>query len=150
MTDIWRPHVTVATVVERDGKFLFVEELDEQVLVINQPAGHWESHETLAEGAARETLEETGYRVAITDLLGIYRLPHRSKPLTYLRFAFVGRVLAHEAARPLDHGIVRTLWLTPEELARESERHRSPLVNRCVEDYLAGTRFPLSLISHYE
>lgn len=150
MTQIWRPHVTVASVVEHEGKFLFVEEHADGQLLLNQPAGHWEANETLAAGAARETLEETAYRVDIEHLVGVYRWPHRTKPITYLRFAFAARVIDHDPARPLDAGIVRALWLTPDALRGESARHRSPLVLRCVEDYLAGRRFPLDLITHYE
>lgn len=150
MKEIWRPHVTVASIIERDGKFLLVEERADSQLVLNQPAGHWEANETLAAGAAREALEETGYRVNIEHLVGVYRWPHRTKPITYLRFAFAARVLDHDPARPLDEGIVRALWLTSEELRAESPRHRSPLVLRCVEDYLAGKRYPLDLITHYE
>jgi len=150
MNEIWRPHVTVASIVERDGKFLLVEERADEQLVLNQPAGHWEANETLAAGAAREALEETGHRVEIQHLVGVYRWPHRTKPITYLRFAFAARALDHDPARPLDEGIVRALWLTPDELRAEPARHRSPLVLRCVEDYLAGRRYPLDLITHYE
>lgn len=150
MTEIWRPHVTVASIIERDGKFLLVEERADDRLVLNQPAGHWEANETLPAGAAREALEETGHRVEIQHLVGVYRWPHRSKPITYLRFAFAARVLDHDPARTLDEGIARALWLTPDELRNEHARHRSPLVLRCVEDYLAGRRFPLDLITHYE
>jgi ADP-ribose pyrophosphatase YjhB (NUDIX family) len=150
MSDIWRPHVTVASLVERDGKFLLVEERAENSLVLNQPAGHWEANETLAEGAAREALEETGHRIEVQALVGVYRWPHRTKPITYLRFAFAARVIDHDPARTLDEGIVRALWLTPDELRADTARHRSPLVQRCVDDYLAGRRYPLDLIAHFD
>jgi len=148
MTQIWRPHVTVATVIERDGKFLFVEELAGQSSVLNQPAGHWEAHESLIEAAARETLEETAYQIRPSALIGIYRWPHPQKDITYLRFAFSGDILAHEPERPLDSGILRALWLTPDELRAQSARHRSPLVQLCLQDYLAGKRYPLELLTH--
>lgn len=151
MSDIWRPHVTVASIVEQDGKFLFVEEhAGDDQLVINQPAGHWEANETLAAGAARETLEETGYQVEVEHLVGVYRWPHRTKPITYLRFAFAARVIRHNPDHVLDTGIVRALWLSPDEIRAIAPRHRSPLVLRCVDDFLAGHRFPLDLITHFE
>ena len=148
MSQIWRPHVTVATVIERDGKFLFVEEMAGQSSVINQPAGHWEANESLIEAVMRETLEETAYRIQPSALLGVYRWPHPQKDITYLRFAFTGDILAHEVDRRLDHGILRALWLTPDELHAQSARHRSPLVQLCLQDYLAGKRYPLDLLTH--
>lgn len=148
MSQIWRPHVTVAAVIERDGKFLLVEEQADQGNVLNQPAGHWEANESLIEAAARETLEETAYHIQPSALLGVYRWPHPQKNITYLRFAFTGNILAHEADRPLDHGILRALWLTPDELRAQSARHRSPLVQLCLQDYLAGKRYPLELLTH--
>lgn len=150
MTEIWRPHVTVAAIIEQDGKFLFVEEQADQSIVINQPAGHWEANETLTAAAAREALEETGYQFQPSALVGVYRWPHPAKDITYLRFAFSGVVLAHDASRPLDTGILRAVWLTPDELRAQTPRHRSPLVMRCVEDYLAGKRYALDLLSHFE
>ncbi len=149
MTDIWRPHVTVAAVIEQDGKFLFVEEQAEQSIVLNQPAGHWESDETLTAAAARETLEETGYHFQPASLVGVYRWPHPAKDIVYLRFAFSGAVLGFDANRTLDTSILRALWLTPDELRAQTARHRSPLVMRCVEDYLAGKRYALDLLTHF-
>ncbi len=148
MPQIWRPHVTVATIIEHDGQFLFVEEQADQTVVLNQPAGHWEANETLVDAAARETLEETGYTFQPTALVGIYRWPHPRKDITYLRFAFSGAVLGHDAQHALDAGILRTVWLSPEALRAETARHRSPLVWRCVEDYLAGKRYPLAILTH--
>ena len=148
MSEIWLPHVTVAAIIERDGKFLFVEEQTAQSIVINQPAGHWEAQESLIEAAIRETLEETAYRFQPNALVGIYRWPHPQKDITYLRFTFTGDIVAHEEQRVLDQGIVRALWLTPEELHAQSERHRSPLVQLCLQDYLAGKRYPLDLLTH--
>jgi ADP-ribose pyrophosphatase YjhB (NUDIX family) len=144
---IWKPNVTVAAVVERDGRFLLVEEEAEGRLVLNQPAGHLDAGESLLEACVRETLEETAWHFAPEYLVGVYRWPHPARaPLTYLRFAFAGRLLRHEPERALDHGIARVLWLTRDELAREAHRHRSPQVLRCVDDYLAGERYPLALL----
>jgi 8-oxo-dGTP pyrophosphatase MutT (NUDIX family) len=146
----WTPHTTVAAVVEQDGKFLLVEEHTQQGLLFNQPAGHWEPNETLAAGAIREALEESAYEFEPQYLLGIYSWHSPTSNITYLRFAFVGRVLAHYPERELDKGIVRTVWMTPDEIRATQSRHRSPLILRCVEDYLAGKRYPLDLITHYE
>ena len=137
--------VTVAAVIERDGRFLLVEEQTDAGLRINQPAGHLEPGESLAEGAARETLEETAHRFVPRALLGVYRWRHPSGA-TYVRFAFVGEASGPQPGLALDREIVRTLWLTPDELRAERARHRSPLVQRCVDDYLAGRRYPLELI----
>ncbi len=149
MSQIWFPHVTVAAVIAHEGKFLFVEEQADDVPVINQPAGHWEAHESLIEAAVRETLEETAYHFQPSALIGIYRWSHPSKAITYLRFAFTGELLSHDQERPLDSGILRALWLTPEELLAQSARHRSPLVLRCLQDYLAGKRYPLELLNDF-
>jgi 8-oxo-dGTP pyrophosphatase MutT (NUDIX family) len=146
---IWKPNVTVAAIVEREGRFLLVEEEAGGEIVLNQPAGHWEQNESLIEGAAREALEETGYDVRPTALVGIYRWPHPKREITYLRFAFAGEITGFDARRKLDEGILRAVWLTPEELRRDAPRHRSPLVLRCVEDYLAGRRYPLELLTHF-
>jgi len=141
-----RISVTVAAIVERDGRFLFVEEETDAGLRINQPAGHLEPGESLQAGAERETLEETAYCFSARALLGIYRWEHPATHLTYVRVAFVGDVEGPIPDRALDTGIVRALWLTPAELQAESARHRSPLVARCVEDYLAGKRYPLETL----
>jgi 8-oxo-dGTP pyrophosphatase MutT (NUDIX family) len=147
---IWKPNVTVAAVIERDGRFLLVEEETAQGLRFNQPAGHWEPNETLEQGAAREALEETAYRFKPQHLLGIYRWHSDNANVTYLRFAFTGEITGHEPERALDKGIVRAVWMTPDEVRATQERHRSPLILRCVEDYLAGKRYPLELLVHYE
>lgn len=143
---VWKPNVTVAAVVEREGRFLFVEEKAEGKLVLNQPAGHLDKGESLQHAMVRETLEETGWHVVPEALLGVYRWCHPRKDLTYLRFTFIARALRQEPNCTLDHGIVRALWLDPEELRCEYRRHRSPQVQRCVDDYLAGQRYPLEFL----
>ncbi|MBI2312030.1 MAG: NUDIX hydrolase [Betaproteobacteria bacterium] len=147
---VWKPNVTVAAVIERDGRFLLVEEHTVKGVRFNQPAGHLERHESLVQGVVRETLEETAYHFAPEALLGIYRWHHRGTRTTYLRFAFVGRVTGFESGRKLDEGIIGAHWLSVEEIRCNSPQHRSPLVLRCIEDYLAGRRYPLELITHYD
>lgn len=142
-----RPAVTVATIVERDGRFLLVEEETRLGRKLNQPAGHLESGESIAQGAARETLEETGWRVRPQHLVGIYTWADAGNGVTFVRFAFAARAEAHDADRPLDDGIVRALWLTYEELAERRGEHRSPLVLRCVQDYREGRRWPSDVIT---
>ena len=145
---VWKPDVTVAAIAERDGQFLFVEERAGGRVVINQPAGHLEEGETFLEAVIRETLEETAWNFAPTAVVGVYvwRPEHQSR--TFLRVAFAGELGAHDPARPLDRGILRTRWLARQDLANPRIRLRSPLVTQCVDDYLAGARYPLSLISH--
>ena len=146
-TPLPRPVVTVATIVDRDGAYLFVEEETSVGVRINQPAGHLEAAETLAAAASRETLEETGYRVRPTALIGIYRWYSPDTCATFIRFAFAADIVAHDAARPLDAGILRVLWLSYDDLAARRVEHRSPLVLRCVDDYRAGSRRPLEHIT---
>lgn len=145
-TSIWMPHVTVAAVVEQEGRFLMVEEHTSEGLQLNQPAGHWEQGESLLDAVVRETLEESAWHFVPSALLGVYhwRMPYLDR--TYLRFAFVGNVQGFDAGRQLDIGIVRTLWLTPTEISESIDRLRSPLVQQCVQDYLAGVRFPLAVL----
>jgi len=147
---IWKPNVTVAAVIERDGKFLLVEEETSQGLCFNQPAGHLEAEESLLTAVTREVLEESAYDFVPQDLLGIYRWHSLESDTTYLRFAFTGVITGHDPDRSLDTGILRTLWLTPDEIQATQTRHRSPLILRCVEDYLSGKRYPLDLLVHYE
>jgi 8-oxo-dGTP pyrophosphatase MutT (NUDIX family) len=143
----WRPSVTVAGVIERDGKFLFVEEVANGRRVLNQPAGHLDPGESLAEAVAREVLEETAHRFRPTGLVGIYRWRYDKEDVTFLRFAFRGEVEGVEQGRALDREILAAVWLTPAELAARRAEHRSPLVQQCVEDYLAGRSFPLDVLS---
>jgi ADP-ribose pyrophosphatase YjhB (NUDIX family) len=140
---IWTPHVTVAAVVQQDGRFLLVEETVKDSVVLNQPAGHLEENETLVQAVVRETLEETAWHFRPEALLGVYRWRSPGNQVTYLRFAFTGSLLGHEPERPLDHGILRTLWLTPAAIRQSVAAHRSPQVLRCVDDYLSGVRYPL-------
>jgi 8-oxo-dGTP pyrophosphatase MutT (NUDIX family) len=148
MSEIWKPNVVVAAIAERDGKFLLVEEETTEGLRLNQPAGHWERNETLKEAVVREALEETAHVVEPTDLLGAYTTYNEARDITYLRFAYVCRVTGFEPNYQLDTGIVRAVWLTPDEIAASPIRHRSPLVMRCVQDYLSGRRFPLDFVTH--
>lgn len=152
-TPIWQPDVTVATVVVADGRLLMVEETVGGQRVLNQPAGHLEPDESLVEAALRETREETGWDVRLTGFVGAYqwKAPMQADGRGgrhYLRFAFAAEPVHHDPARPLDEGIVQALWLTPTELQAEAARHRSPLVWRTAEDFLAGRRQPLDVLQH--
>ena len=144
----WKPNVTVAAIIEKDGRFLLVEEETSEGLKLNSPAGHLDLGESPADGCARETLEETAHRFTPTALVGIYmaRAVVGGEDLTYMRFAFCGDLGEREHGRALDHGIVRTLWMTADEIRASRSRHRSPLLLQCVEDYLRGARHPLALI----
>ncbi len=146
---IWKPNVTVAAVLERDGKFLLVEEETEDGIRYNQPAGHLECREALIDAAVREAREETGYEFAPRYLVGVYSWRNEAKDVTYLRFAFGGEITGHDPARPLDDGIVAARWLTLDEIRALAPRHRSPLILRCIEDWQAGRRYPLELLTHY-
>ena len=143
----WQPDVTVATVVVRDGRLLVVEEQVNGALVLNQPAGHLEPDESLIEAARRETLEETGWEVEPGEFIGAYQWKSPVDGRHFLRMAFSAHAVRHQEERVLDEGIVQALWLTPAELAAQSDRHRSPLVWRVVEDFLAGRRFPLQALT---
>jgi 8-oxo-dGTP pyrophosphatase MutT (NUDIX family) len=147
---VWKPNVTVAAVIERQGRFLLVEEATQEGVVLNQPAGHLEPQESLIQGAVRETLEETACDFAPQHLVGIYRWRKIPGDTTYLRFAFTGTAGEPNPGRTLDHGILRAVWLDVAELRASRARHRSPLVLRCVEDYLRGRRFPLEMLVHLD
>ena len=159
MSDLrWKPNVTVAAVIERDGRFLLVEEHTSHGLKLNTPAGHLDPGESPAEGCAREALEETAHHFVPTALVGVYMARFQRQPtasaerrdseedITYLRFAFAGTLGDFVQGRALDEGIVRTLWMTPDEIRACVDRHRSPLLLQCIEDYLGGARHPLSLV----
>lgn len=145
---IWKPHTTVAAVIEQDGKFLLVEEETAEGIRYNQPAGHLEEGESLFAAVIRETYEETAHHFEPQHLLGIYHWRHPTKDLTYLRFAFTGNVTGFDADRELDDGIIRAVWMTLEQIRGTQDVHRSPQVLTSVEHYLAGQRFPLSVVHH--
>ena len=142
----WQPHITVATIVEHEGRFLMVEELKGGKLVLNQPAGHLDPNETLRDAAIRETLEETGWDVELTAVTGIYLYLAPSNGVTYQRICFAAKALRHHPERALDTGIVGAPWFTREELASQPERWRSELVLRCIDDYLQGPLHSLDVI----
>jgi 8-oxo-dGTP pyrophosphatase MutT (NUDIX family) len=144
----WTPYVVVTAIIERDGRFLMVEEEVEDRLVINQPAGHLEQGETLFQAVKREVLEETAWHIEPESLVGLYLYAKPHTDLAFLRVCFRGTLLKHEPDRPLSEGIMRVLWLSREEIFAAQNRHRSPLVMRCVDDYLAGKRFPLEVLYH--
>ena len=146
----WKPNVTVAAIIEREGRFLLVEEETAEGIRLNNPAGHLDPAETPVQACAREALEETTHLFTPTHLVGIYlsRFQRAStgEDVTYLRLAYGGELGAVQAGCQLDSGILRTMWMSPEEIRASQNRHRSPLVLRCVEDHLAGRRFPLDLV----
>ena len=150
MNPRWKPSVTVAAIIERDGRYLLVEEHTPEGLRLNNPAGHLDPGESPEQGVAREALEETAHPFEPTALVGVYlsRFQRAStgEDITYLRFAYCGELGEQETGRSLDTGIVRTLWMTPQEVRDSAGRHRSPLVLRCIEDHLAGHRFPMDLV----
>ena len=157
MNNRWKPSVTVAAVIAQhfDGvqKFLLVEEETRDGLKLNNPAGHLDPGESPAQGCARETLEETAFHFVPTALVGVYLSRFEQVQsdgvldITYLRFAFCGELGAQVMGQALDEGIVRTVWLTADEVRASSAQHRSPLLLRCMEDFLAGQRFALSLVT---
>ncbi|HKY02489.1 MAG TPA: NUDIX hydrolase [Burkholderiales bacterium] len=148
--EIWKPNVVVAAIAEREGKFLLVEEeIEDGRLVFNQPAGHWDPGETLLEACVRETLEETAYVFKPTHLLGVFSWTPPGDDKTYLRFAFCGEAGAHDPARKLDKEIRQALWLSADEIRACRDRHRSPLLMHCIEQYLSGARYPLEVIEHF-
>ena len=150
MTEAKRPTVTVATVVEREGRYLLIEEKTRHGLRLNQPAGHVEAGESIVCAAARETLEEAAWRVDPTALVGVYQwgAEPNGAGATFVRFTFAAQPRLHEPDRPLDDGIVRALWMSYEDIKARRDAHRSPLVMRSIEDYRAGKRWPLGLIAN--
>ncbi len=144
----WKPNVTVAAIMYRDGQYLLVEEETDEGVRFNQPAGHLECGENLLDAVVREALEETAYHFKPTALLGVYNWRHEKKGITYLRFAFIGELMGWEAERKLDAGIIAARWLTVEEVRACVSQHRSPLILKCIEDHAAGKRYPLELLTH--
>lgn len=148
---MWKPNTTVAALIEREGKFLLVEERINGVLKLNQPAGHVDQGESIVQACVREGLEETGYHIRPTALVGIYQwTPPERAELTYLRFAFAAEVTGEVAGYQLDTGIERPVWLTYDEIVARREMHRSPLLLACIDDFVAGKRYPLDLIRDYD
>lgn len=153
MSSRWKPSVTVAAIIESEGRFLLVEEQMPGGLMLNNPAGHLDEGESPLEGVVRETLEETTRTFTPRSLVGVYvsRFQRENgdgiEDVTYLRFAYEGGVGEPDPARRLDTGIVRTVWMTLDEVRASRERHRSPLVISCIEDYVAGKRYPLALVT---
>lgn len=142
----WAPHVTVATIIEHDNRYLMVYEESDGKKVYNQPAGHLDPDETLHEAAIRETLEETGWTVKLTGVVGVNLYTAPANGITYFRTTFIGEAVSHDEHRPLDTGIIEAVWLTYEELVERKDHLRSPMTLQIIEDYRDGRRFPLGVI----
>ncbi|MBL78574.1 MAG: NUDIX hydrolase [Nitrosomonadaceae bacterium] len=147
---IWKPNVTVAAVINKNNKYLLVEEKAINGTLYNQPAGHLEPNESIIQAVIRETLEETSYTFTPEWLLGIYKWHSSANDTTYLRFAFLGTAICDNQNLPLDEDIVRAVWLNTNEIYNLAHRHRSPLVIKCIEDHLAGKRYSLKILAHYK
>lgn len=144
---LWTPRTTVAAVIEDRGRFLMVEERDgDGRLVLNQPAGHLEDRESIADAVCREVLEETGWEFRPAGLLGVYKWRIPSRPLTYVRYCFFGSAVRNHPDRPLDADILRTVWMSEGDIMEKHPHHRSPMVACCLRDYMTGKRFPLEMI----
>ena len=146
---IWKPHATVAAVIEQNGRYLLVEERINGQIQINQPAGHLEQGESLLEACVRETIEEAGLLFRPTHLLGLYQWRSPSNGTTYLRAAFIGEIEHFIKGAVLDKGIIGPIWLTADEARACAAQHRSELVMACIDDHLAGLRYPLDTIRHF-
>lgn len=146
----WPPHITVASIIEKDNRFLMVEEISDGLIVFNQPAGHLEPGESLQQAAIRETFEETGWHIELTHVLGVSKYTSPLNNVIYYRTSFIGTALEHDKNAQLDDGIIQATWLTLEELEAQADKLRSPLVVKNIKQYLAGERYPLSIIDdHY-
>ena len=143
----WSPHVTVAAIAEQNQRFLVVKEKVRGRLVVNNPAGHLEAGESFTAAVRRETMEETGWEFEPEAITGIYLWTNVAIRTTFLRITFCGRCLRQHPDRTLDTGIVAPRWMTRTELGASSVQLRSPLVLRCIDDYLGGRRFPLDLLA---
>lgn len=142
----WAPHVTVATIVERAGRFLLVYEEADGKQVYNQPAGHLDPHETLQEAAIRETLEETAWHVRLTGVVGVNLYEAPTNGITYVRTTFIAEAVSQDTERSLDAGIIEAVWLTYEEILERRAQLRSPMTLQIIDEYRAGRRFPLAVI----
>jgi 8-oxo-dGTP pyrophosphatase MutT (NUDIX family) len=142
----WYPHLTVAAVIEKEQRFLMVEERAAGQLVINQPAGHLEDRESIIDAVIRETYEETTWRFKPTHLIGVYHWQQPQNQRTYIRFCFCGELLEQDKNASLDPDIEQALWLSYAEVLQRQTQHRSPLVLSCINDYRAGHRHTLDLI----
>lgn len=145
----WKPNVTVAAIAEQDDRFLLVEENADGLIVFNQPAGHLEKDETLINAVKREVLEETAWEFKPEHIVGIYLYPNPHNEIVYLRVCFYGICTKHYPEKKLDDEIIRAVWLSRDELEKNREAMRSPMVLGCIDDYLAGKKFPLDLLNHF-
>ena len=143
---IWKPHATVAAIIERDSKFLMVEELIHGERLFNQPAGHLDPDESLIDAVIRETQEESAWQFIPEAVTGIYLWKHPDNGETFLRVAICGSCTNHDAGQPLDEGIIEAVWKSREELSQDAHKLRSPMVINCIDDYLAGKRYPLDML----
>jgi 8-oxo-dGTP pyrophosphatase MutT (NUDIX family) len=146
----WKANVTVAAVIEKDNRFLMIEEESDDEIVINQPAGHLEKDESIIAAVKREVQEETAWEFQPSSIVGIYLYPSTNNDITYLRICFSGQCVNHKPEQKLDEGIIQAMWLSKEELEAKSANLRSPLVMQCIDDYLAGEQYSLELLHHYE
>lgn len=146
----WKPHATVAAIIERDGKFLMVEELAHNEQVFNQPAGHLDPDESLIDAVIRETLEETAWHFTPEAVTGIYLWKHPVNGKSFLRVTFCGQCHDHDPEQPLDDGIIQAVWKSRAELVQQKQKLRSPMVLSCIDDYLSGNRFPLDMLVHID
>ena len=146
----WKANVTVAAVIEKDGRFLMIEESIDGQKVINQPAGHLERNESLLNAVNREVLEETAWEFEPEKIVGIYLYPGPNTEITFLRICFSGSSFQHYPDQKLDEGIIQALWMSIKELDQRKENLRSPLVTNCIDDYLKGQEYSLDLLHHYE
>lgn len=146
----WKANVTVAAVIEKDGRFLMIEESIDGQKVINQPAGHLERNESLLNAVKREVLEETAWEFEPEKIVGIYLYPGPNTEIAFLRICFSGSSFQHYPDQKLDEGIIQALWMSRKELEQRKENLRSPLVTNCIDDYLKGQKYSLDLLHHYE
>jgi len=144
---IWKPHATVAAIIERDGKFLMVEELINGQHLFNQPAGHLDPDESLLDAVIRETREETAWHFVAEAITGIYLWKHPDNGETFLRIAFCGQCSDHDPEQSLDDGILQAVWMTRDEVFRQKQQLRSPMVINCIDDYITGKRYPLDVLN---